>query len=367
MPQNLSEFYEQEVRSGRLQRDPEQMRAIDALLNLQKTLLAFKPMPLLGKIFKSKKKAQQQGVYMYGGVGRGKSMLMDAFFNHVPIQRKNRVHFNEFMISTHEYMHMTRGDGADVKGVDDILPYYAKKIAKDIQLLCFDEFQVTDVADAMILSRLFRCLFEENVFIVCTSNKAPDELYKGGLQYERFAPFIPFMEDHMHIVHLDSPHDYRKKILIENPLYFYPLSAATERKVEALFKRLSNGFAPTVTTIEVKSRRFTLVTNGEGVARTSFNELCEKPLGAEDYIAIAKRFHTVFIENIPSMKYDRRNEAKRFILLIDALYDAGIKVVFSAETEADKLYYGSDHGFEFQRTLSRIHEMQSKEYIQKGQ
>ena len=299
-----------------------------------------------------------RGVYLYGGVGRGKSMLMDLFFDHAPEAKKRRIHFHEFMIETHDWLHQKRGDR-----VDDLMPRYAKYVAKSVKLLCFDEFHVTDVADAMLLGRMFTALFEEGVVVVATSNWAPDNLYEGGLQRDLFLPFIDVLKARFAVIHLDSDTDYRQ---ISDPdqdmYYFSPLSAANKKKVETLFNELTDGEKITSHTLTIKGRDIVAEQTANGVTRFTFSQICEKPHAAEDFIAIAKAFHTVFLQNVPRLTYDRRNETKRLILLIDCLYEAGARLIISAAAPAQTLYHGDDHAFEFDRTISRLVEMQSTAY-----
>ena len=296
-----------------------------------------------------------KGFYIWGGVGRGKTMIMDLFYKHVPCDRKRRVHFNIFMLDVHSNVQLLREDG---KGKDP-LQQIAKDISKDVRLLCFDEFQVYDIADAMVLSELFKALFAEGVIVIATSNVAPDDLYKDGLQRARFLPFIPLVKKHMEVLHLDSPTDYRQQALRENGVYFIQ----QETKMARVFDALTNGVRPVSEMVQVKGRTIPIEKAVDGHAWVSFTELCEKPRAAADYQALANTYHTVFINDVPRMGYDRRNEAKRFILLIDTLYDAGRRVVINAETEPQKLYHGDDHAFEFERTISRLLEMQGEEYL----
>lgn len=299
-----------------------------------------------------------KGVYLYGGVGRGKSMLMDLFYDFIPPTiQKRRVHFHEFMIETHDWLHQKRGDQ-----MDDLLPAYADHVARQTKLLCFDEFHVTDVADAMILGRLFTALMEQNVVVVATSNWAPDNLYEGGLQRDLFMPFITLLKERLKIVHLDSDQDYRALSDPDQDIYYFcPLNEQTLGKIGQLFAELTNNQKIERKIIEVKGRNLE-ITVSNNVARTTFAQLCEQPLGAEDYIKIAQSFDTVFVENIPTLSAENRNEAKRFILLIDCLYEAKCRLVLSAANDIHNLYDGSDHAFEFDRTVSRLMEMQSKTY-----
>ncbi|MBK6895409.1 MAG: AFG1 family ATPase [Alphaproteobacteria bacterium] len=360
-------LYSEKLLRGELHLDPAQGAAVKSLQRLYDELLEAEKKPRMSffeKVSgKGKAEASPLGVYLHGGVGRGKSMLMDLFFSCLPLAiGKRRVHFHEFMIEVHDYIHTRRSEDTINGGaVDQALPSLGELIFQRSKVLCFDEFHITDVADAMILGRLFRLLFEKGVVVVATSNWPPDRLYEGGLQRERFLPFIALMKEKMEIVHLDSPHDYRARALAEEGTYFTPLGRATEQKMDALFGLLT-GQAPALEEkLFVKGRRLPVRT-AKGVARFTFSQLCEQPLGAEDYVTIARNFHTVLLENVPALKYDRRNEAKRLMNLIDALYDKRVRVVISAETRPEKLYAGHDHSFEFQRTISRLQEMQSEGY-----
>ncbi len=359
---NLAERYKETLIAEGFHFDREQEKAVTALQRLLKDLLKPKP------FFSLKKKVPVQGVYLHGGVGRGKSMLMDLFFDELLEKSKNskkqrlhrRVHFHEFMIETHDWLHQNRG-----RHMDGLLPAYARHVSKNIHVLCFDEFHVTDVAGAMILGRLFTALFEQGVVVVSTSNWAPDNLYEGGLQRDLFLPFIELLKQCMEIIHLDSDTDYRQ---ISDPdqdvYYFSPLNQETEQKVQKLFEELSEGHKVSEEKISVKGRSIDVVAAGN-LARFTFAELCEKPLGAEDYITISKNYDTVFLENIPVLSAEKRNEAKRLILLIDCLYEAHCRLVLSAEADIYGLYEGEDHAFEFDRTVSRLMEMQSYDYHEK--
>lgn len=339
-----------------------QQKAVDELQRLLADLKVTKGFWPFGK------KSDIKGVYLYGGVGRGKSMLMDLFFDevHQKLLLSRRIHFHEFMIETHDWLHENRG-----KGMDDLLPRYSSHVANEVKLLCFDEFHVTDVADAMILGRLFTELFTRGVIVVATSNWAPDDLYEGGLQRVLFLPFISLLKDKMETIHLDSDTDYRT---ISDPdqdiYYFSPLNKETKNKVEQLFFELTNGAEIEQEIITVKGRDI-LVNAAGDIAQFTFAGLCQKSYGAEDYIAIAKRYDTVFVTQIPTLMADNRNEVKRLILLIDCLYEAKCRLVMSAEKPFDMLYDGVDdangHGFEFERTISRLLEMQSGSYHKERQ
>ncbi len=345
----LVELYKQRG----LQKDPQQLKALAALERLHGELVKAPKKGLFG----FGKSVAPRGIYIYGDVGRGKSMLMDIFFQNLPENLlKRRVHFHEFMIETHDWLHQARG-----AKVDNLLPLYADAVAKNVRVLCFDEFHVTDVADAMILSRLFTALLEKGVTGVVTSNWSPDRLYEGGLQRDLFLPFIDFIKENAEIVHLDSQTDYRTTFVEDFKYYFYPLGPESGRKIDTLFMEMTHGHPPILKKIVVKGRNL-LICCSDGVARCSFADLCERPHGAEDFLQIASQFHTIFLEGVPRLGNEKRNELKRFMNLVDVLYDKGKLLIVSADAAPDKLYYGHDHEVEFARTISRLREMQSSAY-----
>ncbi len=304
-----------------------------------------------------------KGVYLYGGVGRGKSMVMDMFFDCLPDgMKKRRVHFHVFMIEVHEFLHDLRKAGGK-KGVDAALPHLAMFIADDVQILCFDEFHVSDVADAMILSRLFAALMASGVVIVATSNWQPERLYEGGLQRELFLPFIDLIKAQMNVFGLDGSTDYRAECLAVEGSYFQPLNKKSAKQIDDVFAHLSGGVNPHEDVLEVKGRRIKVERVAAGAARFSFDQLCAGAYGAEDYLEISSHYPVIFLEDIPVLKDEDRNEAKRLMTLIDVLYEARVKLVISADSPPDKIYQGADHGFEFQRTVSRLQEMQSAQYL----
>ena len=354
MTKSLTSLYEQKLAAGAIQPDFSQHRAIKRLQQILDELGTAKP-----GLFRRKAK-HVRGLYMHGGVGRGKTMLMDMFHDSLPSQiKKRRVHFHEFMIGVHDHLHKARLEGH----ADTALMRYAREVADKSRVLCFDEFHVTDIADAMILSRLFTALFEYGVTVVATSNVAPDRLYEGGLQRDRFLPFIDVLKNNAEIMEMDGGIDYRLRTLRDSGVYFHPLNAQSAARADEIFRRLTEGTTPGPETLEVKGRTLRVPLAARGVARFSFADLCEKPLGAEDYLGIANAYHTVFIGGIPVLPAEKRNEAKRLILLIDVLYDHGINAVITAAALPQDLYASQDHGFEFQRTASRLIEMQSSDYI----
>jgi cell division protein ZapE len=293
-------------------------------------------------------------------------MLMDLFFASAPVpaEHKRRVHFHAFMLEVHQRLHAwrTRTKGAE----SDPIPKLAGEIAAETWLLCFDEFQVTNIADAAILGRLFAALFEDGVVVVATSNRPPDDLYLGGLQRELFLPFIALMKERLDVIALDGGVDYRLLRLRGRPVYYQPLNAASAKALDAAFATLTeNGDdgAPAPCTLTVQGRKLQVPLAAKGVARFTFAELCARPLGAADYIALATHFHTLVIEGIPRLDRDRHNEAVRFTTLIDALYEHKCNLICSAAVPPEALYPEGDFSFEFHRTVSRLLEMQSDAYL----
>jgi cell division protein ZapE len=314
--------------------------------------------------------APPQGLYFYGGVGRGKSMLMDLFFRSLTVAAKRRVHFHAFMQEIHGRLKSMRQQpgvrelrpGKRARD-DDILPTMARDIARESWVLCFDELVVEDIADAMILGRLFETLFEAGVVIVTTSNRAPRDLYKNGLQRERFLPFIALIERKLDLLHLESGIDYRLRNLRTTDAYITPLGVASDERLERCFNELSSGAAISGRSLTVHGREVVIPRATDTIAFSSFSDLCERPLGAADYLAIAKQFDVLILARIPELTEERRNEAKRFITLIDVLYEHGVKLICSAERPLETLHSCRDNAFEFERTLSRLREMQTEPYL----
>jgi cell division protein ZapE len=369
MSPSLSAQYAARVAAGKIERDAAQQAIVDRLAQLEKELaerrLARKSSSL-GWLFGSREPEPIKGLYIFGDVGRGKTMLMDLFFAASPVVRKRRVHFHEFMAEVHERVHVLR---QMVKlgeiSVEDPIGVAASAIAQETRLLCFDEFHVTDIADAMILGRLFKRLFELGVVVVATSNVPPTELYKDGLNRALFLPFIALIEEHMEIRQLDARTDFRLEKLAGVPVWYVPADRAAEAALDQTWRRLTSGHTGEPQDLLVKGRTIRIPRATMGVARFSFHDLCQQPLAAADYLKIAREYHTVLLDHVAVMDYERRNEAKRFIILIDTFYDNAVKLIASAEAEPDVLYR-ADEGFEayeFKRTASRLIEMRSKAYL----
>jgi cell division protein ZapE len=365
MPPSLRQAYALEVEQGRLRADPAQQPGLAALERLEGDL-ASQPK---GVFFR--KREALRGVYLFGPVGRGKSMLMDLFFRSSPVQKKRRTHFHVFMSETHRLVDVWRkGDAAARKARfgrtkgDDPIPPVAGLIADQTRLLCFDEFQVTDIADAMILGRLFEALFERGVTVVATSNRPPDDLYKDGLNRQLFLPFIDLLKRQLEVVTVAGPHDYRLDRLRAAGTWFRPIDPDNRRSFEALWQEMLAGEPEVDAELEVLGRRLDLPRTSGGLVRASFAALCEAPLGPADYLAIAERFHTLFMEDLPRLVPARRDAARRLNTLVDALYEARARLVVLAEAEPQDLYPAGDGAFEFERTVSRLQEMRSQDWLE---
>lgn len=303
-----------------------------------------------------------KGLYIWGEVGRGKTFLMDLFFAAAPVARKRRAHFNSFMVDVHARIHTQRQKA----GSDDPIPPVAKALAEEARLLCFDEFQVTDVADAMILGRLFDRLFADGVTIVATSNTPPGRLYEGGLNRQLFLPFIEEIKQRLEVVELNGPTDYRLQRISGLKVYLTPLSPDADAAMDQAWRRLTDSPAGKPMSLTVLGRSLPVPQAARGVARFPFEALCDRPLAAADYLAIAQEFHTVLIDHIPVMTDNMHNVARRFTLLIDTLYDEGVKLICSADAPPDRLYRAGIASDAFRRTASRLAEMQSDDYLRRG-
>ena len=371
MPADLTAQYAALVSTGEIERDGAQEAVLVRLDALDRRLMQHRlarKSSSLGWLFGARERREEpiRGVYIFGEVGRGKTMLMDLFFGASRVVRKRRVHFHEFMGDVHERIavirrHQKNGAAAD----EDPIRLVAAAIADESWLLCFDEFNVTDIADAMILGRLFRRLFELGVVVVATSNVAPGELYRDGLNRALFVPFIGLIEQHMEVVELTARADFRLEKLAGQPVWHVPADAAATAALDDAWRRLTGGQVGAAQELHVLGRVLRVPRAARGVARFGFDELCEQPLAAPDYLKIAHEFHTLVLDRIPVMDYEARNEAKRFIILIDTFYDNAVKLLASAAAEPDRLYLGAE-GFEareFKRTASRLIEMRSQSYL----
>lgn len=359
MRQTLTDIYESRVAEGQLRPDPAQHAVLPILQDLRDWLEAnaTRRTGLFAGLF-AKPVTPPKGLYLWGGVGRGKSMVMDLFVNSLAITAKRRVHFHAFMQEIHRGMHEARK-----KGVDDALKPVADAVARDLRLLAFDEMQITDITDAMIVGRLFQLLMEQGVVIVTTSNRPPEDLYKDGLNRALFLPFIAFLRDRLVVQELESPNDYRQHRLQGAQVYFHP-AGKSAGAIDAIWSDLSGGTPGEVLRLEVNGRMVDLPHYANGVARATFWELCARPLGAADYLALAAAVRVLILEDIPQLSASNYNEAKRFVTLIDALYEAKVRLICSAADVPERLYAEGTGAFEFERTASRLREMQGADWGQ---
>ncbi|GAB6140912.1 cell division protein ZapE [Methylosoma difficile] len=360
----MEKLYHQQIASQHIQFDAAQFSALQHLQTvLEQLLIAHQQQrkPVLHK-WLAPPPIKFPSLYIFGDVGRGKSMLMALFFDACPIQEKRRVHFSSFMLEVHAFIHAYRQtDGSDA------LSALAQQISASVSLLCFDEFHVTDIADAMILGRLFSKLFEANISIIMTSNRHPNDLYQGGLQREQFLFFIKVLRNSAEIIELVAKEDYRLiNGMPASPSYWHPLGEHADRFVRQSYQDLSQGAAIKPLTLTVSGRQVLLSAAHQDIIMTSFEALCVQPLGAADYLAITQHCRTLILSDIPKLTAEKRNEAKRFVTLVDVLYEHHIQLICSAEVPAQDLYVEGDGAFEFRRTVSRLIEMQSQGYLQRN-
>jgi cell division protein ZapE len=368
-PNSFRSQYQALVSSGALEADPAQADAVEALAALDERLASYKPprkQSLFGRLFGDKDEAPPRGLYIHGEVGRGKTMLMDLFFQHSPVEHKRRAHFHEFMAEVHERIYgyrqnIARGEIAD----GDVIALTAQAIFDEAWLLCFDEFHVTDIADAMILGRLFSKLFDLGTVVVATSNVAPEDLYQSGLNRALFLPFIKQIADHMDVLRLDARTDFRLEKLIGVNMWLVPSDDAAKAALDKAWGKMTGNAPCRARDIAIKGRVLHVPCSAHGVARFGFADICEKPLAASDYLRLAHDYHTILIDRIPVMDYGERNAAKRFISLIDTLYDNAVKLMASAAADPVSLYLAAEgvEANEFKRTSSRLIEMSSESYL----
>ena len=351
------EFYHQELKARGYQSDPAQLRAVERLQQCEDEWIAYKE--IRSNNFKKAifKPALPQGLYLWGGVGRGKSFLMDCFYAASPLEKKIRIHFHEFMREVHRELH-------ELSGLSDPLDELAKRISNRYRLICFDEFHINDIADAMILYRLLSALFEDRVQFVMTSNYRPDQLYPNGLHRDRLIPAIKLLEEQLEVLNVDAGNDYRRVQMAQVEAYLTPLNEKTDQRLLDMFHGLI-GHQPEVTrpVLNIESRELRPLHMADGVVWFDFQTLCCGPRSQNDYLEISKQFHTVILSGVPYMPPRMTNEARRFIWLIDVLYDHKNKLILSAEVPAPDLYTEGQITSEFSRTVSRLIEMQSRDYL----
>jgi cell division protein ZapE len=366
----IAERYAGLTESGALERDPAHARAVDRLQKLQDELSSYrrasKSSSLGWLMARGPKAAPPRGLYIWGDVGRGKTMLMDLFYETAKVEKKRRAHFHEFMADVQDRLVQARHaiKEGKLKDGDPIAPV-AGELAEEALLLCFDEFHVNDIADAMILSRLFERLFERGVVMVATSNVPPEDLYKEGLNRPLFLPFVKLLQERCETINLTARTDYRLEKLSGTQMWHAPADREAQQQIDEVWRKLAGRSGGAPCDLSYRGRTIHVPFAGNGAARFDFTDLCHQPLGAADFVQLAHNFHTVVIEDIPVMSPEQRNEAKRFILLIDALYDNSVKLVASAAVERDEIYQGSGtvEAAEFKRTISRLIEMGSTGYL----
>lgn len=363
---SVSELYETRVRAGQLEPDPAQRGVLPALDRLARDLSAPPPAPRpqksgwLSRLVNGGDTAPApggKGIYLWGGVGRGKSMLMDLVMDATPIAQKRRVHFHEFMQEIQNGLNAVRKTGQQ-----DVVRPVALDVAKTTRLLCFDEMQITDIADAMIVGRLFQILFEQGVTIVTTSNRVPEELYKNGLNRQLFLPFIALIRDKLEVVELSSATDHRQDRAEGAQVWFSPADARAHAALDLIWQHQTADRPASPLVLEVKGRKVEVPQHVDRIGRAGFWDLCGRPLGPADYLALAEALDVLVIDGIPRLSQSNFNEAKRFVTLIDALYEAKVRLIASAADAPEKLYAEGEGAFEFERTASRLREMRDADW-----
>ena len=368
-PSSFHDQYQAQISSGAIEPDAAQAEVAQAFGALERRLANYKPQRkngLLGRLFADKNGGPPRGLYVHGEVGRGKTMLMDLFFGASPVTHKRRAHFHEFMADVHERIYAYRQEIARGELANgDVIALTAAAIFEEAWLLCFDEFHVTDIADAMILGRLFAKLFELGTVVVATSNVAPEDLYKGGLNRALFLPFIAQISEHMDVMRLDARTDFRLEKLAGVKMWLVPADNEADAALDRAWAKMTGKAPCKPRDISIKGRTLRVPCSSHGVARFAFADLCEKPLAASDYLRLARDYHTIMVDHVPVMDYAERNAAKRFITLIDTLYDNAVKLMASAEADPLSLYLAADgnEANEFKRTSSRLIEMSSESYL----
>lgn len=352
----VAALYERECTRLGYRRDPVQERLVAQLDDLRQRLLAPEPKSLFKDLLSRKEHQLHKGLYIWGGVGRGKTWLMDLFYQSLPFKQRQRSHFHRFMQAIHDELkkHPERADP---------LQLIADKIARRTRIICFDEFFVSDIADAMLLGNLFRGLFDRGVTLVATSNVPPDDLYKEGLQRARFLPAIQLLKANTQVVHVDSKTDYRLRLLEQARTWFDTRAAGTPAALQNLFEVIAGEPGAADSTLTLNHRRLHARRQADDAIWFTFKELCDGPRGQADYIEIARCYHTVFISDVPVLGIETENQARRFISLVDEFYDRAVKLIIAAERPVTELYRGAKLTFEFERTQSRLIEMQSQEYL----
>jgi cell division protein ZapE len=355
--------YDQDLQKGTFQQDEAQAQAVEALDTLYHQFVDYidTPAPKKSGLKKWLGKSRNtpvvpKGLYLWGGVGRGKTYLMDMFFDALPESKKMRVHFHRFMYRVHEELRQ-------LDEVIDPLEHVADKFKRETEIICFDEFFVTDITDAMILGTLFQALFARGIILVATSNIPPENLYRNGLQRARFLPAIALIEEHCQVMNVDSGIDYRLRTLVQAEIYHYPNDERSKNRLEQYYQQLVTHEAPEITSIEVHHRQIPIIKSNHGVLFASFEQLCETPRSQNDYIELSKLYHTVLLAGVKQMNVRLDDAARRFIALVDEFYERRVKLIISAEVALEALYSGGQLEFEFRRCRSRLVEMQSRDYL----